>query len=192
MKWFQGTYTQRFNARHRLSGHLFQSRYKAIPVQAEAAGYFCAASESIHLNPARAGLLDRRKPELLDYRWSSYPLFVGQARLPEWLGRWSCRMRVRDRVGATGGGWAGRTRDVLEREATAAEVGLFPRNRIRQASGRQAAGKNSRHPPAMAPTIKSGSAPWATGSGSKVSGSSREMSSWQAKKRMKGRRCKVP
>jgi len=24
MKWFQGTYTQRFNARHRLSGHLFQ------------------------------------------------------------------------------------------------------------------------------------------------------------------------
>ena len=43
MKWFQGTYTQRFNARHRLSGHLFQGRYKAIPVQAESDGYFCAA-----------------------------------------------------------------------------------------------------------------------------------------------------
>ena len=78
MKWFQGTYTLRFNARHRLSGHLFQGRYSraerdrprvsaarraatevavnAIPVQAEAAGYFCAASEYIHLNPARAGL----------------------------------------------------------------------------------------------------------------------------------------
>ena len=25
MKWFQGTYTQRFNARHRLSGHLFHA-----------------------------------------------------------------------------------------------------------------------------------------------------------------------
>ena len=26
MKWFQGTYTQRFNVRNRLSGHLFQGR----------------------------------------------------------------------------------------------------------------------------------------------------------------------
>ena len=33
MKWFQGTYTQRYNTRHRLSGHLFQGRYKAIPVE---------------------------------------------------------------------------------------------------------------------------------------------------------------
>ena len=79
MKWLQGTYAQRFNARHRLSGHLFRGRYSraerdrpresaarraatevavnAIPVQAEADGYFCAASEYIHLNPVRAGLL---------------------------------------------------------------------------------------------------------------------------------------
>lgn len=35
MKWFQGTYTQRSNARHRLSGHLFQGRYKAIPIEAQ-------------------------------------------------------------------------------------------------------------------------------------------------------------
>ena len=27
MKWLQGTYAQRFNARHRLSGHLFRGRY---------------------------------------------------------------------------------------------------------------------------------------------------------------------
>ena len=26
MQWFQGTYTQRFNGRHRLSGHLFHVR----------------------------------------------------------------------------------------------------------------------------------------------------------------------
>ena len=26
MRWFQGTYTQRFNSRHRVSGHLFQGR----------------------------------------------------------------------------------------------------------------------------------------------------------------------
>ena len=30
MRWFQTTYTVRFNRRHRLSGHLFQGRYKAV------------------------------------------------------------------------------------------------------------------------------------------------------------------
>jgi len=29
MKWFQGTFTQRYNVRHKLRGHLFQGRYKA-------------------------------------------------------------------------------------------------------------------------------------------------------------------
>jgi REP element-mobilizing transposase RayT len=29
MQWLQGTYTQRFNSRHRLRGHLFQGRYEA-------------------------------------------------------------------------------------------------------------------------------------------------------------------
>ncbi len=53
MKWFQGAYTQRFNARQRLSGHLFQGRYKAIPVDAERPEYFRIASDYIHLNPAR-------------------------------------------------------------------------------------------------------------------------------------------
>lgn len=33
MQWLQGTYTKRFNARHREWGHLFQGRYKAIPVE---------------------------------------------------------------------------------------------------------------------------------------------------------------
>jgi len=32
MRWFQSTYTQRFNARHKVWGHLFQGRYKALPV----------------------------------------------------------------------------------------------------------------------------------------------------------------
>ena len=35
MKWLQGTYTQRFNARHKLRGHLFQGRYKALNVDGE-------------------------------------------------------------------------------------------------------------------------------------------------------------
>jgi len=32
MKWLQGTYTQRYNGRHRFCGHLFQCRYKAVIV----------------------------------------------------------------------------------------------------------------------------------------------------------------
>jgi putative transposase len=30
MRWFQNTYTRRFNTRHRLWGHLFGGRYKAV------------------------------------------------------------------------------------------------------------------------------------------------------------------
>ena len=33
MKWFQNTWTRRFNSRHRLWGHLFGGRYRAIPVE---------------------------------------------------------------------------------------------------------------------------------------------------------------
>ena len=87
MQWFQGTYTQRFNTRHRLSGHLFQGRYKAIPIEAERPEYFRIASDYIHLNPARARLLNAAKPDLLSYGWSSFPLFVKEARLPGWLRR---------------------------------------------------------------------------------------------------------
>ncbi len=46
-------------------------------------------------------------------------------------------------------------------------------------------------PPAMAPTTRNGSAPFATASGSGASGGSCDRSSAQAKNRMKGRRCNV-
>ena len=35
MRWFQGAYIQRFNAMFKRRGHLFQGRYKAIPVQTD-------------------------------------------------------------------------------------------------------------------------------------------------------------
>jgi REP element-mobilizing transposase RayT len=127
MKWFQGTYTQRHNARHRLCGHLFQGRYKAVPVDADSPGYFAAASDYIHLNPARAGLLDAGKPELLDYRWSSYPAFVREARLPGWLERervfGSLDLKDGQAAARRYRGWmAARTRDVLEQTATAEQA----------------------------------------------------------------------
>ena len=74
MKWFQHTYTQRFNARHRFWGHLFGGRYKAIPVQgAEGPGdYLRTLMDYIHLNPARAGLVKTGAGlGMLEYGWSS-------------------------------------------------------------------------------------------------------------------------
>jgi putative transposase len=87
MRWLQGTYTARFNTKHRLAGHLFQGRYKAIPIEGEEPSYFQVVSDYIHLNPARAGLLDREKPELGGYRWSSFPHFIRSGPLPDWLVR---------------------------------------------------------------------------------------------------------
>src|SRR5437762_10483658 len=39
MKWFLGTYTGRFNRRHKLFGHLFSGRYKALIVDSARPGY---------------------------------------------------------------------------------------------------------------------------------------------------------
>jgi len=54
MKWMLGTYTQRFNARHRLRGHLFAGRYKALSVDESDAFYLRTVCDYVHLNPVRA------------------------------------------------------------------------------------------------------------------------------------------
>jgi REP element-mobilizing transposase RayT len=85
MQWFLGTYTGRFNRRHRLSGHLFGGRYKALVVDAESPGYLRTACEYVHLNPVRAKLLRPEEP-LRAYRWSSYPAYLERpGRRPAWL-----------------------------------------------------------------------------------------------------------
>jgi REP element-mobilizing transposase RayT len=85
MKWLQGTYTQRFNARHKLWGHLLQGRYKALVVDAQNGEYFLTVANYIHLNPARTRAFDLATDKLTSYRWSSYPLFFRPTRRPEWL-----------------------------------------------------------------------------------------------------------
>jgi REP element-mobilizing transposase RayT len=45
MKWFPGTYTARFNRRHRLAGHLFAGRYKALIV--DGSGSFRAMAGAV-------------------------------------------------------------------------------------------------------------------------------------------------
>lgn len=84
MKWLMGAYTQKFNRRHGLRGHLFQGRYKAVLIQSDSGNYFERVSTYIHLNPARAGMLKQEGADLSQYGWSSYVAYVGGER-PEWL-----------------------------------------------------------------------------------------------------------
>ncbi|MDB4673548.1 transposase [Verrucomicrobiales bacterium] len=83
MTWFQTTYTMRYNARHRTSGHVFGGRYKAIVLEGGMqSDYFRTLLDYIHLNPVRAGLIRfsaDTEPDLLSFRWSSLPLYAGAA-----------------------------------------------------------------------------------------------------------------
>ncbi len=71
MKWFLGTYTGRFNRKHKLFGHLFSGRYKSLVVDGSGSGYLRTVCDYVHLNPARARLL-KKEQKLRAYRWSSY------------------------------------------------------------------------------------------------------------------------
>jgi putative transposase len=88
MAWLQTTYTVRFNRRHRRSGHLFQGRYKAQLVEADA--YAQELVRYIHLNPVRSrgkpGVIPSERAQALHrYRWSSHREYAGWRRKPKWL-----------------------------------------------------------------------------------------------------------
>jgi REP element-mobilizing transposase RayT len=88
MKWLQAAYTQRYNSRHKVFGHLFQGRYKAIVVDGQDRMYLQVVSTYIHLNPARAGLIRIGEQSLNTYRWSSYPAYLkADGKATPWLQR---------------------------------------------------------------------------------------------------------
>ena len=70
MKWLQATYTQRFNGKHKRWGHVFGGRYKAILIQFNEGSYFRHLIDYIHLNPVRAGLVNR-SDGFDSYPWTS-------------------------------------------------------------------------------------------------------------------------
>jgi REP element-mobilizing transposase RayT len=85
MQWLLGTYTARFNRRHKLFGHLFSGRYKALLVDGSGDGYLKTVCDYVHLNPLRAKLLKSDQP-LESFRWSSYPAYLtAEGRRPKWL-----------------------------------------------------------------------------------------------------------
>lgn len=70
MQNLQFRYTQHYNRRYRKIGHLFQGRYKAVLCDRDS--YLLELVRYIHLNPIRAGLIQR--PDR--YRWSSHRVYL--------------------------------------------------------------------------------------------------------------------
>ncbi|MDR3564235.1 MAG: transposase [Negativicutes bacterium] len=53
MKGLLGTYTGRYNRRHKEFGHLFSGRYKALVVEGSGHGYLKTVCDYVHRNPVR-------------------------------------------------------------------------------------------------------------------------------------------
>ena len=79
MRHINGVYTQRFNRRHGLVGHLFQGRFKAILVDRDA--YLMALCRYVERSPVAAGLVEMAD----EWAWSSYRAHVCKAPTPLWL-----------------------------------------------------------------------------------------------------------
>jgi hypothetical protein len=79
MRHANGVYTQSFNRRHGLVGHLFQGRFKAILVDRDA--HLLALCRYVERNPVAAGLVAAPR----DWRWSSYRTHVGTEPTRAWL-----------------------------------------------------------------------------------------------------------
>ena len=79
MRHVNGVYTQHFNRRHGLAGHVFQGRFKAILVDRDA--YLLALCRYVERNPVAAKLV----AAAADWPWSSYRAHVCQSPTPDWL-----------------------------------------------------------------------------------------------------------
>ncbi|MTV40408.1 transposase [Duganella radicis] len=79
MRYLNGNYSQYFNRKHGLVGHVYQGRYTAILCQHD--NYLQELSRYTELNPVRARM--RSLPE--EWPWSSYRSTVGLQATPVWL-----------------------------------------------------------------------------------------------------------
>lgn len=90
MKKLGGGYAKYFNIKYERTGTLFERRYKAILIKSDA--HFLHIPYYIHLNPLdlrfpewRNGELKNRREAvkfLENYRWSSYPDYIGKKNFP--------------------------------------------------------------------------------------------------------------
>lgn len=78
--WLSG-YANWYAKRNHRSGHLFQGRYKAFPVEDE--GYYWNVSRYIHLNPCNGSKPLAATPEA--YPYSSYGGYARKSRRYDWV-----------------------------------------------------------------------------------------------------------
>jgi putative transposase len=65
MQWLMTAHVRRHHRRHATSGHLWQGRFKAFPIQRD--DHLLTVVRYVERNPVRAGLVSRAE----DWRWSS-------------------------------------------------------------------------------------------------------------------------
>lgn len=79
MRHLNSAYSQYYNRRHELVGHVTQGRYHAILVQKES--YLRELARYIVLNPVRASVVAAPG----DWEWSSYRAMMGEAPVAAWM-----------------------------------------------------------------------------------------------------------
>lgn len=72
-------YAKRFNHRHGRTGHLFERRFWSSLIETDV--HLVTVVEYVHRNPLEAGMV----AELSEYRWSSYPCYLGARSSPSFL-----------------------------------------------------------------------------------------------------------
>ena len=95
-------YTVYYNLRHGRHGHLLDGRFKAKLVEGD--DYLLALSRYVHLNPVEVGEwkakpIKERIACLRDYRWSSYPGYIGKCKALDFVaqGPLLARMQGKER-----------------------------------------------------------------------------------------------
>jgi putative transposase len=94
MRDIASNYARAFQQKLQTTGHLFERRYHATLVDADA--YLMELLRYIHLNPVKAGIVQR----VSDYPWSSHHAYAGRG-IPGWLTPdFILEMFAQDRVNA--------------------------------------------------------------------------------------------
>ena len=78
MQWLMTSHVRRYHRHYRSSGHVWQGRFKAFPIQED--DHLRAVLRYVERNPLRAGLVGRAE----DWPWSSLHL-ASSAAAPSWL-----------------------------------------------------------------------------------------------------------
>ena len=83
MQTLSTAYTVYYNLRHGRHGHLLDGRFKSKLVEGD--DYLLGLSRYVHLNPVQVGAwkdksIEERIACLRDYRWSSYPGYIGKSK----------------------------------------------------------------------------------------------------------------